>query len=152
MLYRYLEGMQWVLFYYYRGAPHWRWYYPYHYAPLISDLGTNIVADFLDGKNMITEFKTDVHCNENPKPYTPFQQLLCIFPVPSLKRFLPAPYTELALGSLQEFFPDSFEIDLNGRTLPWEAAILIPFADEELFIGEESRLMESGELKLTKSE
>lgn len=49
MLYRYLEGMQWVLYYYYRGAPHWRWYYPYHYAPMISDLGSNIVNDFLGG-------------------------------------------------------------------------------------------------------
>lgn len=49
LLFRYLEGMQWVLFYYYKGAQHWRWYYPYHYAPMISDLGTNIVEDFLDG-------------------------------------------------------------------------------------------------------
>jgi 5'-3' exoribonuclease 1 len=43
LLVNYLEGMQWVLLYYFKGCPHWRWYYPYHYAPLISDLGTNIV-------------------------------------------------------------------------------------------------------------
>jgi hypothetical protein len=39
---------------------------------MISDLGTNIVSDFLNGKNTIDEFKTDEHCNSNPKPYTPF--------------------------------------------------------------------------------
>ena len=49
MLRKYLEGTQWVLYYYYKGAQHWRWYYPYHYAPIISDLGKNIVQDFLRG-------------------------------------------------------------------------------------------------------
>jgi 5'-3' exonuclease len=47
---------------------------------------------------------------------------------------MPQKYTYLAQNELKEFFPEDFDIDLNGRTLPWEAAILIPFADEELFI------------------
>lgn len=144
MLYRYIEGMQWVLFYYYKGAPHWRWYYPYHYAPMISDLGRNIVSDFLDGQHQITEFRVDTNCSSNPKPYTPFQQLLCIFPVKSLRQFMPHDYLTLAEGTLSEYFPESFEIDLNGRTLPWEAAILIPFADEELFLEQEKRLFDRG--------
>ena len=38
MLKKYIEGLQWVLYYYYRGAQHWRWYYPFHYAPMISDI------------------------------------------------------------------------------------------------------------------
>jgi len=50
----------------------------------------------------------------------------------------------LAQNELAEFFPDDFDIDLNGRTLPWEAAILIPFADEELFIEAESKLFAEG--------
>lgn len=54
-------------------------------------------------------------------------------PIKSLT-LLPDNYSKLVFGELREYFPDDFDIDLNGRALPWEAACLIPFVNENLFI------------------
>lgn len=59
--YHYVSAVQWVLDYYYRGVQSWDWYYPYHYAPFISDL------------NHIQDTKVNF---ELGKPFLPFQQVI----------------------------------------------------------------------------
>jgi 5'-3' exoribonuclease 1 len=39
-----------------------------------------------------------------------------------------------------EDYPNSFSVDLNGKTNSWEATVLIPFVDEAKVIAEEAKL------------
>ena len=40
----YLYGLNFVYQYYFKNLPSWSWYYPYYYAPLLTDL-----ARYVDG-------------------------------------------------------------------------------------------------------
>ncbi|XP_017064851.1 5'-3' exoribonuclease 1 [Drosophila eugracilis] len=122
----YVNALQWILDYYYRGVQSWDWYYPFHYAPFISDL-----------KN-IEQVQITFQLG---KPFLPFQQLLAVLPSSSCK-LLPTAYHDLMLlpsSPLAEFYPLEFESDLNGKKHDWEAVTLIPFIDEERLIAAMSR-------------
>ncbi|KAJ3565351.1 hypothetical protein NP233_g7682 [Leucocoprinus birnbaumii] len=118
VVYKYIEGILWVMQYYYGGVPSWNWYYDHHYAPRVSDLRG--IAD------MQFEFNLG-------KPFTPFQQLMAVLPPASMEHVPPA-YRSLMTGPnspIQDFYPTSFEVDLNGKKRDWEAINRIPFVDEE---------------------
>lgn len=116
----YVEGLEWVFQYYYQGCVSWKWYYPYRYAPLASDM----VGLGLSQRTI--EF-------ELGKPFKPFQQLLGTLP-PSSARFLPPEYRRLMLeerSPILDYYPLTFEQDMNGKRNPWEAVVIIPFINED---------------------
>lgn len=49
----YVQGLQWVLYYYYRGVVSWPWYYRYHYSPMISGMETDTIYYNLELTNSI---------------------------------------------------------------------------------------------------
>ena len=117
----YLQGLQWVLLYYYQGVKSWRWYYPYNYAPMISDF-ENIDFNFNENLDKIFE-------NDKSEPYSPFQSLLFILPKTSFD-LLPPCYKNFP-EQAPEYFPENVDIDYNGKHTPWEAVVLLPFLDEK---------------------
>lgn len=114
----YIEGLQWVLYYYYRGCPAWGWYYQYHYAPRISDLKLGI--------DQVIKF-------DQGTPVKPFEQLMSVLPERSKNLIPPAlrPLMYDPKSPILDFYPDTVELDMNGKTADWEAVVLLPFVDEE---------------------
>lgn len=118
LAYRYVEGLQWVLHYYYDGVASWGWFYDYHYAPKISDL--------LAVEGMTFDFDLG-------KPFRPFDQLMGVLPALSCQHLPPA-FRDLMTdptSPIIDFYPMNFEADLNGKKQDWEAVVKIPFIDEK---------------------
>ncbi|KAL4886237.1 XRN 5'-3' exonuclease N-terminus-domain-containing protein [Aspergillus karnatakaensis] len=113
----YVQGLQWVLFYYYRGIASWPWFFNSHYAPMISDVKKGLKADM--------NFRLG-------RPFRPYDQLMGVLPDRS-KQIVPAAYRDLMTSPespIIDFYPRDFELDMNGKKMEWEAVVKIPFIDE----------------------
>jgi len=113
----YVEGLAWVLHYYYQGTPSWQWYYPYHFAPFASD--------FEDLDKMEMKF-------ELAQPFKPYEQLMSVFPAAS-RQHIPDVFHHLMLeeeSPIIDFYPTTFEIDMNGKKMAWQGVALLPFIDQ----------------------
>lgn len=122
----YVQGLQWVLFYYYRGVASWPWFYGYHYAPMISDIKLGLGADM--------NFKLG-------QPFYPFQQLMGVLPDRS-KKIVPTAFHDLMTSPespIIDFYPRDFELDMNGKKMDWEAVVKIPFIEENRLISAMSK-------------
>lgn len=112
----YVEGLAWVLLYYFQGCPSWEWYYPYHYAPF--------AADFVDLGKMKISF-------EKGRISRPFEQLMSVLPAAS-RHAIPDVFHDLMTNEDSEiidFYPEDFDVDLNGKKMVWQGVALLPFIE-----------------------
>jgi 5'-3' exoribonuclease 2 len=112
----YVEGLAWVLLYYFQGCPSWEWYYPYHYAPF--------AADFVDLGKMKISF-------EKGRISRPFEQLMSVLPAAS-RHAIPEVFHDLMTkqdSEIIDFYPEDFEVDLNGKKMVWQGVALLPFIE-----------------------
>ncbi|TMW66177.1 hypothetical protein Poli38472_003942 [Pythium oligandrum] len=114
----YIEGLCWVMRYYYHGCASWNWFYPFHYAPFASDLRN------------IDRFQITFNQGQ---PFRPFEQLMGVFPAGS-SHAIPKPYRWLMSeeeSPIIDFYPKDIPVDPNGKAMPWLWVVLLPFIDEQ---------------------
>jgi 5'-3' exoribonuclease 2 len=115
-------------------TPSWQWFYPFHFAPF--------AADFDEVNKM--EIRFDIG-----KPFQPFEQLMGVFPAArsvlvhtcerrsdsgfGSRQHIPAVFHSLMIDEdspIIDFYPTSFDIDMNGKRMAWQGVALLPFIDQ----------------------
>lgn len=67
------------------------------------------------------------------KPFRPYEQLMGVMPAAS-NHTIPEPFHPLMTeeeSDIKDFYPEDFEVDLNGKKFAWQGVALLPFIDEK---------------------
>eukprot|EP01135_Chromosphaera_perkinsii_P007643 Nk52_evm99s914 gene=Nk52_evmTU99s914 len=122
----YIEGLKWILHYYFQGLVSWNWYYKYHFTPLAS---TMLSQDLI-------KIDKSIHF-EPSEPLKPFQQLLSCLPSGS-GGCMPKCLADLMTNSLKEFYPKEYSMILDPFSR-FKDRCDIPFIDKKKLVEEHDK-------------
>ena len=130
-----------VINYYLKGDPAWRWYYKYRIAPLPSD-----IYQYIENCEDIND---KIKFNKS-EPIKPLDQLMLILP-PQMKHIIPTKYGNLMTdmdSNILDLYPIGFELDIyHGQKFIYSEPLL-PEMDVDRVL-DETKTVESS---LTASE
>lgn len=141
MCYHFLHGMAWTFNYYTRGmdAVSWLWYYPYHHAPLISDLHLAATV-LLQGSDLGSEVLRTAPLDGEMR-INFFHQLVCVMPLYSLRHVPPFLRTLWFEDSpILDLMPVGFCIDTTVTFKADNGTPIIPMADYDRIVNAVSDL------------
>ena len=122
----YIEGLLFVLYYYFDEIPSYTWFYSNHYAPFALDIADVMERHYKEDKNMFIKHA----------PMLPLQQLFCILP-PSSSGLLPeslAKKMNKEDKDIGEWMSMELELDSDFKHQEWEYVLLISGIDQSKFM------------------
>jgi 5'-3' exonuclease len=151
----YLQGLHWVYKYYTEDCLSYKWHFQGYYPPLMFDFHMYLKNNYNRGDRVdkgnhegdcARNFATFEYEESETFPHSQFQQLLAILP-PSSKNLLPKEFNIFYEkdSSLNEFFPEKFEIDYEGKYQDHQGIALLPFIDYDKLKREYFKLVNSKE-------
>src|SRR3990172_11151398 len=118
----YIQSLDWINYYYHKNIKNWRWFYPYHYSPMVKDIVTFIESP---------AFKIHRISTVNLRPVPAIIQLLSVVPPKSMHLFSKKVRKIYETEEYKNYYPHTICLDFEGKLCDWEAVALLPLIDVE---------------------
>ena len=127
IVFEYLKGLNWVVAYYFKECPSWEWFYPYHYAPVLSSVDVGEISEYMKHNELYAV----------AKPYAPFEQLTAVLPETTASKVLPKAFVKQVTSKnsvLHKYYPETFHVDMSNCPPPWHCTVVLPFIEDSVFL------------------